>query len=71
MTSQPKAQIKIISSDSGDTHTVTLGHDDNVFCSCRMWRFQKEKNPKKRTCKHIRKIEAMGLDMEMMDGMIV
>ena len=34
-------------------HVVQMGEDENVYCSCPAWRFQKGTHPRERTCKHI------------------
>jgi|GEM_PF-4620731 len=35
-------------------YTVTLGSDDNIYCDCPAWRFQKGIPPQARVCKHTR-----------------
>lgn len=50
----PKTVIARFDSKSkpGHSHTVMVGADGNIYCSCPSWRFQKGVSPIGRQCKH-------------------
>ena len=53
---------EVPSSSSNATYKIQLGDDNNVYCSCPAWKFQKLP-PKARTCKHI---NALSLQMKQL-----
>lgn len=53
---------EVPSSSSNAVYKINLGDDNNVYCSCPAWKFQKLP-PKQRTCKHI---TALSLQMKQL-----
>jgi len=45
-----------------EPYNINLGNDNNVYCSCPSWKWQKIP-PKERTCKHI---DALSLQMKQL-----
>lgn len=52
-------EVHIVESESGNgTYRVQLGEDGEVHCNCKSFEF----SPWPKSCKHIRKIQAEGVE---------
>ena len=51
--------IAIVPSDSNPSkfYEIRKGADNNTYCTCPAWKFQKV-TPAKRTCKHLKRLAA-------------
>jgi hypothetical protein len=45
-------------SNPSKAYEIRLGKDQNVYCLCPAWKFQRGVSPKDRTCKHITALRA-------------